>query len=103
MIGGEQDGLHAFFFGERDARAAGSRGVFFSHGRRRGRASRGLGDEPLLFGRLAQPVLADELTWTIDTREDDQRVLCIEIPKKPWPSGKPTAMTVTTPTRTLRS
>lgn len=53
---------------------------------------------PILFGRLAQPVLADELSWTVDTNRearstelernvDGQRVLCIELPKKPYPSG----------------
>ena len=42
---------------------------------------------PLLSGHLAQPVVADELEWTLDTRESGQRLLCIEIPKKPWPAG----------------
>ena len=54
------------------------------------------GTVPLLYGRLAQPVRADELTWTLDTCEVwdatleetvERRVLCIEIPKKAWPSG----------------
>ena len=46
------------------------------------------GVEPLLFGRIAQPVLADELTWTLDTNHEvGRRVLCIEVPRKAWPSG----------------
>jgi G3E family GTPase len=54
------------------------------------------GSVPLLYGRLAQPVLADELAWTLDDCEVwdaeldsmvKRRVLCIDIPKKPWPSG----------------
>ena len=56
-----------------------------------------VGNAPLLYGRLVQPVQADELTWTLGACEEvynakldslvDRRVLCIEIPKRPWPSG----------------
>ena len=51
----------------------------------------------LLYGRLAQPVRASELTWTLDTCEVwdatleetvERRVLCIEIPKKAWPAAQ---------------
>ena len=42
---------------------------------------------PLLFGRLVQPVLVDELTWAVDEDSNGDRVLLIDIPKKAPPSG----------------
>jgi len=37
---------------------------------------------PLLFGRLAQPVLVDEMSWAVDEDSGGNRVLCVELPKK---------------------
>ena len=42
---------------------------------------------PLLFGRLAQPVIASELMWAVDETSDGRRVLCIEVPKKARPAA----------------
>ena len=51
-------------------------------------AKGGLDDEPLIMGRFAGPVKGDGLTWTIDTNQEaGKRVLCIDIPRKPYPSG----------------
>ena len=41
-----------------------------------------IADEPVLSGRLAQPVLSD-VEWAIDVRaEDGQRILCIDLEKR---------------------
>ena len=40
-----------------------------------------LADEPLLSGRLAQQVLGSP-QWALDSRQDGQRVLCIDLEKK---------------------
>lgn len=40
-----------------------------------------IGHDPLLSGRLAQPVLSD-VEWAIDDRADGQRVLCIDLQKR---------------------
>ena len=37
---------------------------------------------PLLFGRLAQPVVATELMWGVDDDTDGRRLLTITLPKK---------------------
>ena len=42
---------------------------------------------PLLFGRLLQPVLADELSWAVDEDASGEPVLCIELPKKTSGAG----------------
>lgn len=42
---------------------------------------------PLLFGRLAQPVLVDDVTWGIDEDKDGRRILCVNLVKKAYPSG----------------
>ena len=42
----------------------------------------GLDVSPIVFGRLLQPVLVDELNWAVDEDRDGRRVLCVELPKK---------------------
>ena len=41
-------------------------------------------DEPLLSGRLAQPVVIGELNWALDDDSSlrDQRLLCVDVPKR---------------------
>ena len=42
-----------------------------------------LSDEPLLSGRLAQPVIVSELNWCLDDDSDgSRRLLCVELPKR---------------------
>lgn len=50
-----------------------------------------LADEPLLSGRLAQEVLAQEVDWALDSDGEaaaGQKLLCIELPKRSgWAAG----------------
>ena len=39
-------------------------------------------DEPLLSGRLAQPVLTEEVEWALDEDSDGLKVLCVELTKR---------------------
>ena len=43
-----------------------------------------LDDDPLLSGRLAQPIMAQEVNWALDddSASGSRRVLCIELPKR---------------------
>ena len=44
-------------------------------------------DVPLLSGRLAQPVAAVDLEWTLDDESDGRRVLCVLLPKRQSSEG----------------